>query len=78
MNRRLLLLGALAVVAWGVVFAAAPAPSDPVTIRVRLAASAANERNPALAGNGAGKLLCAYEKIVDGTTQICARTMETQ
>ena len=46
---------------------------------VALAATTANERNPALAGNNAGKLLCVYEKILnDGTRQICARTMETQ
>jgi len=45
---------------------------------VAVAASAANELNPALAGNDAGTLLCVYEKSLnDGTKQICARTMET-
>jgi len=45
---------------------------------VPVAATAASESSPALAGNGAGKLLCAYEKIVAGTTQICARTIEAR
>jgi hypothetical protein len=45
---------------------------------VAVAASAANERNPALAGNGDGKLLCVYEKVADGKTAICARTMESR
>ena len=44
---------------------------------VPVATSEAEELNPALAGNGAGKLLCVYEKIVDGATRICARSMET-
>jgi hypothetical protein len=44
---------------------------------VPVAASAAEELNPALAGNDAGKLLCVYEKVVDGITHICARTIET-
>lgn len=43
-----------------------------------VAASAAEELNPALAGNGAGKLLCAYEKVEDGRTQIVVRTLRTQ
>ena len=45
---------------------------------VAVAASAAEELNPALAGNHAGKLLCAYEKVVDGRTQIAARTLHTR
>jgi hypothetical protein len=45
---------------------------------VAVAASAASEQNPALAGNNTGTLLCVYEKILgDGTKQICARTMKT-
>lgn len=42
---------------------------------VPLAASPADELNPALAGNGAGKLLCVYEKVEDGRTRIMARTL---
>jgi hypothetical protein len=43
-----------------------------------VAASAAGELNPALAGNGAGTLLCVYEKILtNGTKQICARVVVT-
>jgi hypothetical protein len=46
---------------------------------VAVAASAASELNPALAGNHTGTLLCAYEKIVDdGTKQICAKAIETR
>jgi hypothetical protein len=45
---------------------------------IPVAASEADEFNPALAGNSAGKLLCAYEKLVDGRRQICARIIETQ
>jgi hypothetical protein len=45
---------------------------------IPVAASPAEEINPAVAGNGSGKLLCVYEKIMDGVTQICARTIETQ
>jgi hypothetical protein len=45
---------------------------------VAVAASAASELNPALAGNNTGRLLCVYEKVLDdGAKQICARTMET-
>jgi hypothetical protein len=45
---------------------------------VAVAASAADELNPALAGNNAGTLLCVYEKVLDdGTKQICARTLQT-
>jgi hypothetical protein len=45
---------------------------------VAVAAGAADELNPALAGNHTGTLLCVYEKSLgDGTKQICARTMET-
>ncbi len=42
------------------------------------AASSANERNPALDGNGAGKLLCVYENVADGKAQIVARTLRTR
>ncbi|HUT33554.1 MAG TPA: hypothetical protein VNE39_08755 [Planctomycetota bacterium] len=45
---------------------------------VPVAASAAEEINPALAGNGAGKLLCAYEKVEDGRARIVVRTLQTQ
>ena len=45
---------------------------------VVVTASAANERNPALAGNGDGKLLCAYERVEDGRTGIVVRTLQTQ
>jgi hypothetical protein len=45
---------------------------------IPVAASPADEFNPAVAGNGSGKLVCVYEKIVDGVTQICARTIEAQ
>ena len=45
---------------------------------VPVAASAADELDPALAGNGAGRLLCVYEKVEDGRTQIAARTLQTQ
>jgi hypothetical protein len=48
-----------------------PLDKNPVAV----AASAAEELNPALAGNGAGRLLCAYEKTVAGTTRICARAL---
>jgi len=44
---------------------------------VPVAASAAEEINPALAGNGAGRLLCVYEKVEDGKTRIAARTLQT-
>jgi len=44
---------------------------------VAVAATAANERNPALAGNGAGKLLCVYEKVAEGRSSIAARTLQT-
>jgi hypothetical protein len=45
---------------------------------VAVAASAADECNPALTGNGAGMLLCVYEKVVEGRTQIAARTIQTR
>ncbi len=51
-----------------------PADKDGIPV----AASPADERNPALAGDGAGKLLCVYEKFVDGRTAIVARTLRTQ
>ena len=51
-----------------------PLDKDGITV----ANSAAEELNPALAGNGAGKLLCVYEKVEDGRTQIAARTLRIQ
>ncbi|HUT35141.1 MAG TPA: hypothetical protein VNE39_16740 [Planctomycetota bacterium] len=45
---------------------------------VAVAASPADECSPALAGNGAGKLLCAYEKEEGGRTLIAVRTLQTQ
>ena len=45
---------------------------------VPVAASAAEELNPALAGNGAGKLLCVYEKMKDGRSSIAARSLHTR
>jgi len=43
---------------------------------VAVAAGAACERDPALAGDNAGTLLCVYEKgRDDGTEQICARIL---
>lgn len=45
---------------------------------VPVATSTAEEINPALAGNGSGKLLCVYEKVVDGRTSIAARTLQTR
>jgi hypothetical protein len=43
-----------------------------------VAASDADELDPALAGNGAGKLLCVYEKVVDGKSMICAKMLGTK
>ncbi|MBM4041117.1 MAG: hypothetical protein FJ290_21665 [Planctomycetes bacterium] len=45
---------------------------------VPVAASAAEETSPALAGNGAGRLLCVYEKVEDGRTWIVVRTLQTR
>jgi hypothetical protein len=45
---------------------------------VPVAASAAEELDPALAGNGAGRLLCVYEKVEDGKSKIVARTLQTR
>ncbi len=45
---------------------------------VAVAESAADECNPALAGSGAGRLLCAYEKAEDGWTRIAVRTLQIQ
>jgi len=42
---------------------------------IAVAASAASERNPALAGNSAGALLTVYEKMQDGITEIVARKL---
>lgn len=45
---------------------------------VTVSASPDDERNPALASDGAGNLLCVYEKKVAGSgVQLCARTMST-
>jgi hypothetical protein len=44
---------------------------------IPVATSPAEELNPALAGNGAGKLLCVYEKVVDGKSLICAKILST-
>jgi hypothetical protein len=45
---------------------------------VPVAVSLAEEVNPALTGNGAGKLLCVYEKVEDGKSSIAARTIATR
>jgi hypothetical protein len=45
---------------------------------IPVADSAAEELAPALAGNGAGRLLCVYQKVVDGKARIAARTLRTQ
>ncbi|MBA4388317.1 MAG: hypothetical protein C0404_10075 [Verrucomicrobia bacterium] len=52
-----------------------PVDSDAVAV----ANSPASESNPAIASNGAGNLLCVYEKeLDDGKAQICARTLKTE
>jgi len=43
-----------------------------------VAASPAEEINPALAGNGAGRLLVVYEKVEDGKSSIAARMLQTR
>jgi hypothetical protein len=45
---------------------------------VPVAASAAEELDPALAGNGTGRLLCVYEMVEDGKSSIAARTLRTR
>jgi hypothetical protein len=45
---------------------------------VPVAESKAEELDPALAGNGAGKLLCVYEKRENGRSGICARNIKTK
>ena len=45
---------------------------------VSVAASPDEELNPALAADGAGKLLCAYGKVVDGRSSIAARMLQTR
>jgi hypothetical protein len=43
---------------------------------VAVAASESSEQSPALASDGAGNLICAYEKLDrDGTVRICLRPM---
>ena len=42
---------------------------------VQVAASSASERDPALAGNGKGKLVAVYEKLANGTSQIVSRPL---
>jgi hypothetical protein len=44
-------------------------------VPVSVAASDAEETEPALASDGAGNLLCVYEKEVDEKTMICARVV---
>ena len=52
-------------------------PLDPDGVPV--AASDLEEKNPALASGGAGKLLCVYERYEKGgTVRICARTIKTR
>jgi len=52
-------------------------PLDPDGVAV--ATSAEEEKKPALASDGAGKLLCVYERYgKDGRVQICARALATQ
>jgi len=43
-----------------------------------VASSAADERNPALAGNGAGSFLCVYETVQHGRSRIAARPLRTR
>jgi hypothetical protein len=45
---------------------------------VAVAVSSDEELNPALAGNGDGKLICIYEKVVDGKSSIAARMLQTR
>ncbi len=51
-------------------------PLDPAGVPV--AATEAEERQPSLASNGAGTLLCAYEKGEKGATAIAARLLRTK
>ncbi|MCX7804566.1 MAG: hypothetical protein N3A38_05175 [Planctomycetota bacterium] len=51
-------------------------PLDPAGIPV--AATEAEERQPSLASNGAGTLLCVYEKSEKGATAIAARLLRTR
>jgi hypothetical protein len=45
---------------------------------VPVAATPAEESDPALASDGAGKLVCVYRKAEGGRTFICARPIETR
>jgi hypothetical protein len=45
---------------------------------VAVAESDACERDPALAGDGTGQMLCVYEKIEEGKSKIAARTIESR
>lgn len=45
---------------------------------VPVAESPADELDPELAGNGAGKFLCIYEKHVEGRSSIAVRTLRTR
>ena len=46
---------------------------------IPVAATAVDEKRPALASDGAGGLLCIYEKYAaDGRVRICARALRTQ
>lgn len=47
-------------------------------VPIVVAASEAEELEPALASDGAGRLLCVYEKEVGPKTLICARTIESR
>ena len=51
-----------------------PLDRDGITV----ADSAAEEIAPALAGNGAGRLLCVYEKVLEGKSSIAARVLGTR
>jgi len=45
---------------------------------ITVADSAAEEIDPALAGNGAGRLLCVYERVQDGKSSIAARVLQAR
>ncbi|MCG3178401.1 MAG: hypothetical protein BIFFINMI_00728 [Phycisphaerae bacterium] len=45
---------------------------------VAVSAGECEELSPALASDGAGKLLCVYEKEIDGRTVICARAIASR
>ena len=43
-----------------------------------IAASEVVELNPSLASDGAGHLMCVYEKETDGGTAICTRPLTSK